>query len=152
MASGFGINGMRGRCYPLWMDFSECMTKCETPEDCRPLREDYLECLHHRKEVSACFSGFLVSGARKNASHCSGILRITYVLKEALFECPPLQGEVRVRMLGYVEQRSTQLNETKHMMKQSKNRWKTMIYTIKEAVRLLNKVIPVYRSASSADM
>ena len=33
------------------MDFSECMAKAENPKDCVLLREDYLECLHHRKET-----------------------------------------------------------------------------------------------------
>jgi hypothetical protein len=39
------------RCYPIWMDFSECMGKAEDPKQCRDYRDDYLECLHHRKEV-----------------------------------------------------------------------------------------------------
>ncbi|KAK8925955.1 NADH dehydrogenase [ubiquinone] iron-sulfur protein 5-A [Platanthera zijinensis] len=34
------------------MDFSECMSHCREPKDCALLREDYLECLHHAKEVS----------------------------------------------------------------------------------------------------
>lgn len=51
MASGFGIHGGQGRCYPIWMDFSECMSKAEDPKACKDFRDDYLECLHHRKEV-----------------------------------------------------------------------------------------------------
>lgn len=39
------------RCYPIWMDFSECMSKTEDPKKCADFRDDYLECLHHRKEV-----------------------------------------------------------------------------------------------------
>ena len=38
-------------CYPIWMDFSECMSKTEDPKACKDFRDDYLECLHHRKEV-----------------------------------------------------------------------------------------------------
>ncbi|MCO5564215.1 hypothetical protein L7F22_017873 [Adiantum nelumboides] len=53
MASGWGIHGTKGRCYDLWMDFSDCMSNCTTPSECFPLRDDYFECLHHRKEV--CF-------------------------------------------------------------------------------------------------
>ena len=34
------------------MDFSECMTTAEEPKACKDFRDDYLECLHHRKEVS----------------------------------------------------------------------------------------------------
>lgn len=51
MASGWGITGNKGRCYDFWMDFSECMSRCREPKDCSLLREDYLECLHHSKEV-----------------------------------------------------------------------------------------------------
>ncbi|KAK8982200.1 hypothetical protein V6N11_037375 [Hibiscus sabdariffa] len=50
MASGWGINGTKGRCYDFWVDFSECMSRCREPKDCGLLREDYLECLHHSKE------------------------------------------------------------------------------------------------------
>ncbi|KAJ3669281.1 hypothetical protein LUZ60_011231 [Juncus effusus] len=50
MASGWGINGNKGRCYDFWVDFSECMSRCRQPTDCHLLREDYLECLHHSKE------------------------------------------------------------------------------------------------------
>ncbi|KAF8653972.1 hypothetical protein HU200_062112 [Digitaria exilis] len=52
MASGWGINGNKGRCYDFWLDFSECMSRCRQPSDCGLLREDYLECLHHSKEVT----------------------------------------------------------------------------------------------------
>ncbi|GBG91400.1 hypothetical protein CBR_g52287 [Chara braunii] len=52
MASGFGVTGGMGRCYPFWMDFSECMSQCEEPAQCLKLREDYFECLHHHKEFS----------------------------------------------------------------------------------------------------
>ncbi|CAI5513316.1 unnamed protein product [Closterium sp. Naga37s-1] len=52
MASGFGIHGGRGRCYPVWLDFSECMSQCQDPRECVPFREDYFECLHHRKEFT----------------------------------------------------------------------------------------------------
>lgn len=52
MASGFGLHGGVGRCYPVWMDFSECMAHCEDPRDCVKFREDYFECLHHKKEYT----------------------------------------------------------------------------------------------------
>ena len=68
MASGWGAQGkvrmymqmatrsqtfliQVGRCYPIWMDFSDCMSKCQDPIQCAEKREDYFECLHHRKEV-----------------------------------------------------------------------------------------------------
>lgn len=46
---------MRGgvsRCYPFWAEFKECL-QTETKADlstCGPIREDYIECLHHKKE------------------------------------------------------------------------------------------------------
>jgi NADH dehydrogenase (ubiquinone) Fe-S protein 5 len=52
MASGFGVSGNTGRCYPVWMDFSECMSQTDDPVKCRALRDDYLECLHHRREYT----------------------------------------------------------------------------------------------------
>ena len=55
MASGWGINGNKGRCYDFWLDFSSCMSRCRQPSDCGLLREDYLECLHHSKEVPILF-------------------------------------------------------------------------------------------------
>ena len=51
MASGYGLTGNVGRCYGAFMDFSECVSKADVPSDCFKLREDYFECLHHRKEV-----------------------------------------------------------------------------------------------------
>ena len=54
MASGFGVNGTTGRCFPFIQDFVRCMSENESPLDettgCRPLRDDYLECLHRTKE------------------------------------------------------------------------------------------------------
>lgn len=58
MASGWGITGNKGRCYDFWMDFSECMSRCREPKDCAFLREDYLECLHHSKEVFSLTTPF----------------------------------------------------------------------------------------------
>ena len=47
MASGWGITGNDGRC----CDFSDCVSRCREPKCCALLRDDYLECLHHSKEV-----------------------------------------------------------------------------------------------------
>lgn len=51
MASGIGVNGGTGRCYSLWLGFTECMKDAAMPADCADNREDYIECLHHRKEI-----------------------------------------------------------------------------------------------------
>ena len=53
MASGFGSRGSVGRCYSFWTDFSRCLASAETPSDCKLQREDYFECLHHKKEFTA---------------------------------------------------------------------------------------------------
>ncbi|KAE8696973.1 NADH dehydrogenase iron-sulfur protein 5-A [Hibiscus syriacus] len=50
MASGWGINGTKGKCYDFWVDISEFMSSFREPKDCALLREDYLERLHHSKE------------------------------------------------------------------------------------------------------
>ena len=37
--------------------YTQCMSTTDAPYKCRELRDDYLECLHHRKEV--CKQKFL---------------------------------------------------------------------------------------------
>jgi hypothetical protein len=70
MASGFGVKGTRGRCHAFWMDFSACMSDAAQPAACAALREDYMECLHHRKEAratrvpcGACACAWLLRGS-----------------------------------------------------------------------------------------
>lgn len=50
--SGFGYTGGRSRCFPFWQDFQKCYAGADTPGECTLAKEDYLECLHHTKEVS----------------------------------------------------------------------------------------------------
>lgn len=53
MSSGYGIRGGIGRCYPFFADYRECVAEKEntaTGNVCKLIREDYFECLHHRKE------------------------------------------------------------------------------------------------------
>ncbi|GAA5885472.1 hypothetical protein JCM16303_005216 [Sporobolomyces ruberrimus] len=52
MASGFGYTGGRSRCFPFWQDFQKCYAGADSPQECVLQKEDYLECLHHTKEVS----------------------------------------------------------------------------------------------------
>ncbi|PWO00498.1 hypothetical protein FA09DRAFT_293607 [Tilletiopsis washingtonensis] len=51
MASGFGFQGGRSRCYTNWQEFMACYANADAPKDCINQRADYLECLHHTKEV-----------------------------------------------------------------------------------------------------
>ncbi|GAA6056213.1 hypothetical protein JCM3770_002090 [Rhodotorula araucariae] len=52
MASGYSYTGGRNRCFPFWQDFQKCYASADAPEQCVLQKEDYLECLHHTKEVS----------------------------------------------------------------------------------------------------
>ena len=52
MASGFGARGRNGRCYSFWKDFQNCLSNADSPKNCADLRDDYSECLHHKKEFS----------------------------------------------------------------------------------------------------
>ena len=68
MASGLGVFGGRGRCHPFWTDFSECMSKADVPSDCKEMREDYFECLHHRKEFARMNTIVMQKAARDKAA------------------------------------------------------------------------------------
>ncbi|KAI8908037.1 hypothetical protein EDD86DRAFT_173996, partial [Gorgonomyces haynaldii] len=50
MSSGFGLNGGRGRCFPFWQEFAKCYVESEEPKLCAAFKEDYMECLFHKKE------------------------------------------------------------------------------------------------------
>lgn len=41
------------RCYDQWMDVLQCLSEGEDkPQKCKAFVEDYIECLHHRKEYA----------------------------------------------------------------------------------------------------
>ncbi|KXN68372.1 hypothetical protein CONCODRAFT_19024 [Conidiobolus coronatus NRRL 28638] len=52
MASGFGLNGGRNRCFPFWQEVQKCYITSDKSVECKPFLDDYLECLHHTKEIS----------------------------------------------------------------------------------------------------
>ena len=55
MAEGPGLSGNRPRCAPFWDDFLACVVRVGRNDQwvqCQNYREDYLECLHHKKLVS----------------------------------------------------------------------------------------------------
>eukprot|EP00632_Arachnochrysis_sp_CCMP2950_P014697 CAMPEP_0185697366 /NCGR_PEP_ID=MMETSP1164-20130828/5701_1 /TAXON_ID=1104430 /ORGANISM="Chrysoreinhardia sp, Strain CCMP2950" /LENGTH=77 /DNA_ID=CAMNT_0028364263 /DNA_START=100 /DNA_END=333 /DNA_ORIENTATION=- len=52
MASGYGAFGGVGRCYKFWVKLKECMADPPDIKLCKPIGEDYIECLHHRKEFT----------------------------------------------------------------------------------------------------
>ncbi|KAJ3194191.1 hypothetical protein HK101_003311 [Irineochytrium annulatum] len=49
-SSCFGTNGGRGRCFPFFQELTKCYVQTAETEDCRLYYEDYMECLHGRKE------------------------------------------------------------------------------------------------------
>ncbi|KAG6334965.1 hypothetical protein ID866_4121 [Astraeus odoratus] len=51
MASGFSYTGGRSRCFTYWQEFSKCYSQADAPSQCRAQADDYLECLHHTKEI-----------------------------------------------------------------------------------------------------
>ncbi|KAK0936876.1 hypothetical protein LTR29_011555 [Friedmanniomyces endolithicus] len=57
MASGFGLNGGPSRCFPFWQEVLACyVVNTDADNDsgkhkCKPVLDDYYECLHHKKEV-----------------------------------------------------------------------------------------------------
>lgn len=54
MSSGQGLFTKEGRCNPFWKAFVNCEKGTSQPyQDCKDFMDDYVECLHHRKEV--CF-------------------------------------------------------------------------------------------------
>ncbi|KAG1753586.1 uncharacterized protein EDB91DRAFT_405266 [Suillus paluster] len=52
MASGFSYTGGRSRCFAYWQEFSKCYAEADAPSQCRLPADDYLECLHHTKEIA----------------------------------------------------------------------------------------------------
>ncbi|ETV79588.1 hypothetical protein H257_06847 [Aphanomyces astaci] len=52
MSSGFGFKGTANRCYAFWKDVERCNVEAAQPGQCSAAVEDYLECLHHKKELA----------------------------------------------------------------------------------------------------
>merc|ERR1712080_498925 len=51
MASGYPYTGGRSRCFACGQDCQRGYAGADGPEQCALQKEDYLECLHHTKEV-----------------------------------------------------------------------------------------------------
>ena len=48
-----GVYTRNGRCFEFWKKLKECEQTAEIPRiDCPAYFQDYLECLHHTKEVA----------------------------------------------------------------------------------------------------
>ncbi|KAG8917567.1 hypothetical protein FRC02_003033, partial [Tulasnella sp. 418] len=65
--SGYGYSGGRARCFAFWQEFSKCYASADTPSQCTSQVEDYIECLHHRKEIARAFE--IKEQHMKNVAH-----------------------------------------------------------------------------------
>ncbi|KAL9936243.1 hypothetical protein V8E36_005085 [Tilletia maclaganii] len=52
MASGFGYAGSQSRCFQFFQEFRKCFASADRPGECALQRADYMECLHHKKEIA----------------------------------------------------------------------------------------------------
>jgi len=68
MASGYGNKTPTGRCYPVFMEFKECLSTERDQSKCTDLREDYMECLHHKKEITR-LNALVAEREKKIAAH-----------------------------------------------------------------------------------
>ncbi|KAJ7285615.1 hypothetical protein C8J57DRAFT_1285353 [Mycena rebaudengoi] len=48
--SGFSYTGGPSRCSAYWQEFTKCSANAEFPQQCALQRDDYMECLHRKKE------------------------------------------------------------------------------------------------------
>ncbi|EGR46379.1 hypothetical protein MKX07_004658 [Trichoderma sp. CBMAI-0711] len=85
MASGYGMHGGVGRCFPFWQEVMACYVVNTSASDdsgkkkCSPVLEDYYECLHHKKEharalaLQAAYARSQSATARDDAPSASQI-------------------------------------------------------------------------------
>ncbi|BFZ55791.1 hypothetical protein PYCC9005_002832 [Savitreella phatthalungensis] len=52
MASGYGVFGGQGRCFPHWQGFLSCYAGGGEEGECKLALDDYMECLHRTKELA----------------------------------------------------------------------------------------------------
>ncbi|KAI1750068.1 hypothetical protein F4782DRAFT_259580 [Xylaria castorea] len=94
MASGYGLNGGPGRCFPFWQEVLACYVVNTSSEDdtgkkkCAPILEDYYECLHHKKEAArvrqlqAAYRKALAASPRDSAPTAGQIRNLGLIDKE----------------------------------------------------------------------
>ncbi|CAI5722118.1 unnamed protein product [Peronospora destructor] len=71
MSSGFGFKGREGRCYQFWKGVEQCSKDTEYSGHCGKQVEDYIECLHHRKELMR-MNMVITQKDQNEASACHG--------------------------------------------------------------------------------
>ncbi|EEU42010.1 hypothetical protein NCS52_01269900 [Fusarium sp. LHS14.1] len=94
MASGYGLNGGVGRCFPFWQEVMGCYVVNTSATDdsgkkkCGFALEDYYECLHHKKEharalaIQAAYARTESSTARDDAPSVKQIRNLGLIDKE----------------------------------------------------------------------
>eukprot|EP01039_Chlorochromonas_danica_P009780 gene9779-10815_t len=50
MSTGLGVKGTVSRCFNFYQDFALCVKSSDDMSPCTLLRDDYMECLHGRKQ------------------------------------------------------------------------------------------------------
>ncbi|KAK3660021.1 hypothetical protein LTR56_000947 [Elasticomyces elasticus] len=99
MASGFGLTGGPSRCFPFWQEVLACYVVNTNSDDdsgkhkCKPVLEDYYECLHHKKE------------ATKIAA-----LQAAYRRKEAQTPRDQAPSAGEIRSLGLLDRKAEQVD------------------------------------------
>ncbi|KAJ7145983.1 hypothetical protein C8R44DRAFT_756267 [Mycena epipterygia] len=48
--SGYSYTGGPSRCSAYWREFTKCYAGADSPRECAPQRDDYMECVHRTKE------------------------------------------------------------------------------------------------------
>jgi len=51
MTSYYGVHGGVPRCAEFWIEFRHCMQTAKDGRACADAQADYMECLHHTKEI-----------------------------------------------------------------------------------------------------
>ncbi|RMY20492.1 hypothetical protein D0865_02878 [Hortaea werneckii] len=104
MASGYGLNGDSlwigpSRCFPFWQEVLACYVVNTNAEDdsgkfkCKPVLEDYYECLHHRKEAAKITA-----------------LQAAYRRKEAETPRDQAPSAGQIRSLGLLDRKEEDIN------------------------------------------
>ena len=112
MASGYGVNAPMGRCYPIFLSLSECAASSKNRDACDELRDDYMECLHHKKEVARLNASVAAAAEGKEAAAAAAAAR-----EEALAaQSSELRGELAQKESEAAAARSSHLAQVERFM------------------------------------
>ncbi|KAF9765912.1 hypothetical protein IL306_001734 [Fusarium sp. DS 682] len=127
MASGYGMNGGVGRCFPFWQEVMGCYVVNTSAADdsgkkkCGLVLEDYYECLHHKKEVGLNMNirrhfGIVGSGIDSNSQHARALaMQAAYARTESATARDDAPSVKQIRSLGLIDKEE----DTKKVLGQS---------------------------------